>query len=52
MFFFFFFFFDTCIFPSVNKFQFLFVPVIKLYKREDVTKREVNNIRLEGLLRD
>ena len=41
---------NTCIFSSVNKFQFLFVPFTKLYIREDVTKGEVNNIQLDGLL--
>ena len=43
---------NTCIFPSVIKFQFLFVPFIKLYTCEDVTKGEVNNIQLDGLLWD
>ena len=43
-------FFNTSIFPSVNKFQFLYVPFIKLYTREGVTKGEVNNIQLDGLL--
>ena len=42
------FFFNTCIFPSVNKFQFLYVPFIKLYTRQG----DVNNIQLDGLLWD
>ena len=39
-------FFDTCIFPSVNKFQFLYVPFIKL----DTRQGDVKNIQLDGLL--